>query len=272
MNMVSRLRTGFVWVTALIIFGFLFYEARRASVSLESAEVVTGWCLLCLMVFLALFNIRKKLSMLPIGKAETWLLFHTAGGVLVTAVYWLHVGNLWPLGLYEQLLALLIYATVLTGVFGYVIQRTYPKRLTQTGVEVIYERIPREVSELRDQAEDLVLECTEKTESETLGRHYVDTLAWYFQRPRFFSHHVFGSQHGRQWLRQQDSAVRRYLSDDEKVYLDQLIELAEYKNGLDTHYVYQGVMKGWLLIHVPLTVALLVTSVWHILLVHIYAL
>jgi hypothetical protein len=73
-------------------------------------------------------------------------------------------------------------------------------------------------------------------------------------------------------LRQQDSAVRRYLSDDEKVYLDQLIELAEYKNGLDTHYVYQGVMKGWLLIHVPLTVALLVTSVWHILLVHIYAL
>lgn len=265
-------RIALVWLGAFSIFGFLIYQARQARVLLEPAEVITGWWLFFLMVFLALFNVRKKLSMLPTGKAETWLLFHAVGGVLATAVYWLHVGVLWPLGLYEQVLTLLVYGTVLTGAFGYVIQRVYPKRLTQTGVEVIYERIPREISELRDRVENLVLGCTEKTESETLGRHYVDTLAWYFRRPRFFRHHVFGSQHGRQWLRQQDSAVRRYLSDDEKEYLDQLMELAEYKNGLDAHYVYQGIMKGWLLLHVPLTVALLVISVWHVLVVHIYAL
>ena len=192
--------------------------------------------------------------------------------MLALVVYWLHTRNLWPIGSYEQLLAVLFYATVLTGVFGYLIQRFYPNRLTQTGMEIIYERIPREISELRQRAEELVLECTEKTGSETLGRHYVDSLAWYFRQARFFRNHIVGSQRGAHWLRQQDSTVRRYLSDDEKVYLDELTALAEYKNGVDIHYALQGIMKRWLLFHVPLTMGLLAMVVWHLLIVHIYSL
>lgn len=272
MSSTARMRAVLVWLTAGIIFALLFFEARRAQISLESAEVITGWWLFAVMVFLALFNARKKLSMIPLGNASTWLLLHAVGGILVLAVYWLHTAKLWPIGSYEQLLAVLFYATVATGVFGYVIQRFYPRRLTQTGVEMIYERIATEVSELREAAEQLVLECTEKTESETLGRHYVDTLAWFFRRPRFFKNHVVGSQRGEHWIRQQDAAVRRYLSDDETEYLDRLMALADYKNNLDIHYALQSVMKRWLLLHVPLTVGLLALSVWHVLIVHIYAL
>ena len=272
MSSASRLRTILVWLTALIIFGLLPLEARRAQISLEPAETITGWWLFGLMIFLALFNARKKLSMVPLGNAATWLLLHAVGGVLALVVYWLHTRNLWPIGSYEQLLAVLFYATVLTGVFGYLIQRFYPNRLTQTGMEIIYERIPREISELRQRAEELVLECTEKTGSETLGRHYVDSLAWYFRQPRFFRNHIVGSQRGAHWLRQQDSTVRRYLSDDEKVYLDELTALAEYKNGVDIHYALQGIMKRWLLLHVPLTMGLLAMAVWHLLIVHIYSL
>ena len=224
------------------------------------------------MVFLALFNARKKLSMIPLGNASTWLLLHAVGGVLVLAVYWLHTGNLWPVGSYEQLLALLFYATVATGVFGYLIQRFYPRRLTHTGTEMIFERIPQELSDLRVRAEELALQCTEETGSEILGRHYVDTLAWFFRRPRYFNNHVVGSQRGEHWIRQQDAAVRRYLSADEKAYLDQLTDLAQYKNKVDIHYALQGVMKRWLLFHVPLTAGLLAMSIWHMLIVHIYAL
>lgn len=272
MSSTSRLRAALVWLTALIIFALLFLEAQRAQISLESAETITGWWLFAVMIFLALFNVRKKLSMVPLGNASTWLLLHAVGGMLALSVYWLHTRNLWPVGTYEQLLAVLFYATTATGAFGYAIQRFYPRRLTQTGVEIIYERIPREVSDLRDRAEELAMECTEKTESETLGRHYVDTLAWFFRRPRFFRNHVVGSQRGAHWLRQQDATVRRYLSDDEQDYLDQLTALAEYKNDVDLHYALQGVMKRWLLFHVPLTVGLVAMSVWHLLIVHIYAL
>ena len=272
MSSASRLWTVLVWLTALIIFGYLFFEAHRAQVSLEPAEIVTGWWLFGLMIFLALFNVRKKLSMIPMGNASTWLLLHAVGGLLVLAVYWLHTRNLWPVGSYEQLLAGLFYAVVLTGLFGYSIQRIYPKRLTQTGMEIIYERIPREISELQQRAGELILECTEKTKSETLGRHYVDSLAGFFQQPRFFRNHIVGSQRGAHWLRQQDSTVRRYLSDDEKFYLDELTALAEYKNGVDIHYALQGIMKQWLLFHVPLTMGLLAMAFWHLLIVHIYSL
>ncbi len=272
MSSTSRLRAALVWVTALIIFGLLFFESRRAQISLESAETITGWWLFGLMIFLALFNVRKRLSMIPLGNASTWLLLHAVGGILVLAVYWLHTRNLWPVGSYEQLLAVLFYATVFTGVIGYAMQRFYPKRLTQTGIEIIYERIPKEISDLRDRAEELVLECTEKTESDTLGRHYVDSLMWFFRRPRFFGNHVVGSQRGTHWLRQQDAAVRRYLNSDEQTYLDRLTALAQYKNSIDVHYALQGVMKRWLLFHVPITAGLLALSVWHLLIVHIYAL
>ena len=47
--------------------------------------------------------------------------------------------------------------------------------------------------------------------------------------------------------------------------------LAETKNKIDIHYALQTVMKRWLLIHVPLTVAVLMLVVWHVLLVHAYA-
>ena len=69
-----------------------------------------------------------------------------------------------------------------------------------------------------------------------------------------------------------DKLLNQTLSDDEKVYLDELTALAEYKNGVDIHYALQGIMKRWLLLHVPLTMGLLAMAVWHLLIVHIYSL
>ena len=210
--------------------------------------------------------------MVLLGNAATWLLLHAVGGVLALVVYWLHTRNLWPIGSYEQLLAVLFYATVLTGVFGYLIQRFYPNRLTQTGMEIIYERIPREISELRQRAEELVFGVYREDRKRDFGASLCRQSRLVFSASPFFRNHIVGSQRGAHWLRQQDSTVRRYLSDDEKVYLDELTALAEYKNGVDIHYALQGIMKRWLLFHVPLTMGLLAMVVWHLLIVHIYSL
>jgi peptidoglycan biosynthesis protein MviN/MurJ (putative lipid II flippase) len=66
--------------------------------------------------------------------------------------------------------------------------------------------------------------------------------------------------------------VRRYLNDDERKYLDDLSQLAQQKDRIDLHYTLQGAMKRWLLVHVPLTVALMVLSFWHLLVVNVYSL
>ena len=266
-----RIRATLAWALAIVISGFLFYSVRQAYTSLQSVGFLTGWWLVGIMCFLVLLSARKKLSMIPLGRASTWLLVHSVGGVLILSVYWLHTTNIWPSGFYEQILATLFYLTVLTGMFGYIIQRIFPKRLTQTGIELIYERIPKEILDIRLEAEQLILECTQETKSETLALHYLDTLAWFFQSSRFFGNHVAGSQRGSHWIRKQQTAVSGYLGDDEEQYLARLISLAQYKNNVDIHYALQSVMKRWLVLHVPLTVGLVIMSVWHVLLVHIYA-
>jgi hypothetical protein len=48
--------------------------------------------------------------------------------------------------------------------------------------------------------------------------------------------------------------------------------LAERKAEIDFHYATQSLMKRWLLGHLPLAAAVVLLTLWDILLVHIYSL
>jgi hypothetical protein len=195
-----------------------------------------------------------------------------AGGFLTLALFWLHTGGVWPAGLYERVLAAGFYLVNLSGIAGWWMQRVYPRALSDTGAEVIYERIPAVIAGLRERAEAAVLECTQKTGSDTVARHYLETLHWFFQRPRFFFNHAFGGgKKARAWVREQCIPVRRYLDEAERAHLDHLAGFADQKADVDFHYAAQTLMKTWLLVHLPLAALVLLLAVWHILLVHVYA-
>jgi len=271
-------RQRFTFLPAVLLGTFVAFLvpwlwSRQNSLQLGDPALVTGWWLFAVMLFLGAFNARKKLSMLPLGNASTWLMIHVAAGLLTLALFWLHTGSLWPTGLYERVLAALFYTLGFSGIVGWIMQRVYPRQLSDTGVEVIYERIPSEIAELREKAEALVLNCTKETGSETLARHYLETLHWFFCKPRFFANHALsGGKKARAWYRQQCDAVRLYLNEAERSFLDRLTLLAERKAEVDFHFAAQTLMKRWLLLHVPLTAAVMLLVVWHIVLVHIYAL
>src|SRR4051812_15359069 len=187
-------RSGAVLSTAAVaVFAALAWETAQMRLHLGRPAILTGWLLLALMVFLALLNARKRLSMIPLGRASAWLAFHTVGGLLAIGFFIIHAGVAWPVGAYEQVLAALFWLTSLSGVVGLVIERTYPQRLTRVDDEIIYERIPGEIARLRAEAEAAVLACTAETGSDTLARHYLDSLAWYFRRPRFAVSYLLGS-------------------------------------------------------------------------------
>ncbi len=259
-------------ILAAAVFVAAALQAQRGARVLEDPAILTGYYLLGLMIFLALFNARKKLSMVPLGRAAVWLRVHVAGGLLAVALFWLHTRTLWPSGVYEQVLALVFYFVSLTGIVGHVLQRTYPSRLTQSGIEVIYERIPAELATIREEVESLVLECTEETGSDTIARHYLETFRWFFSRPRYIWSHAIGSRKGAHWVRNEVTNLRRYLNDTEQTYVDRLAEFAFTKNRIDYHYAAQSIMKMWLLVHLPLAVAVLALAIWHAILVHVYAL
>jgi hypothetical protein len=259
------------WVGMILLFAALAWASRRIRQALGDPALLTGWLLLATLVGLGAFNARKKLSMIPLGTAAAWLQLHVAGGLFAVALFWLHTRTLWPRGLYEQALACCFYAVSLSGILGWLLQRSLPRRLTSTGIEILYERIPAEIANLHAQAEALVFECTRTTERDTLARHYVESLDWFFRRPRFLRNHLLGGKMARAWQRQQFEAIRQYLDQREAQFLDRLNAIAEYKTDVDFHYAAQTVMKLWLLIHVPLAIATLLLAGWHVFLVQVYA-
>jgi hypothetical protein len=258
-------------IVGIVLFGALWYQADKTFMELGDPKVLTGWSLFGVIIFLALFNTRKKLAAFNLGLVRTWFVFHVAGGVLTVAIFLLHTGTIVPLGLYEQFLAVLFWLVSITGVIGVAIITIYPRRLTDSGHEIIYERVSADIFDIRELAEAEVIACTEEAGQSTLSEHYDETMDWYFRRPRFYINHLFSGVQAAAWIRSQGNAVRRYLSDKEAPYLDRLLDLAEKKAVIDKQFACQDIMRKWLVGHIPLSVALLGMSVWHILLVYVYS-
>ncbi len=258
-------------VLSVSLFAVLWVWNERIAKGLDDPAIVSGWFLFGVILFLGAYNIRKKLAAFNVGPARVWLALHISVGLLAVFIFLFHAGALWPTGVYEQILAILFWIVTVTGFFGVAVIVIYPKRLTDSGVEIIYEQIPSEIYDIRERAEAEVVACTEKSGESTLADHYVDTLDWYFRRPRFYFNHLVGGIGAEAWLRSHGDAVRRYLSADETSFLDRLLALAKHKTAIDRQYACQDVMRKWLVAHVPLSVALIGVSVWHLILVYVYA-
>lgn len=249
----------------------LAYYAYAQRLALGDAAFVTGWVLLGTMLALGLFNMRKRLSALPLGRAAYWLALHVVLGLFAIGMFVVHTGGVWPVGGYEQVLAALFWATALSGVFGWLYQRMTPKRLSRLGYEVIYERIPAEIATLREEAEAAALEGVGSSGQPTLGRYYAETMDWYFQQPRFAWSHLVGSGAAAQWVEQRCRTVARLVGSQEEPALARIEAAAKLKLAVDGHYAIQRSLKLWVAVHVVLTAATLSLAVWHLILVHVYA-
>ena len=261
-----------LWVIAAAIFVIVALPLLKVEALLETPEEVSGYALFFCILFLGFFRVRKHLSMFSLIKTRWWFAAHTIGGLLAVAFYILHVDSWWPHSGYVQLLALLMILVTISGMLGYLIQTIFPPRLTQQGSEILFSQIPEAVSQVKIAAEELMLEANKVTGHETLARHYLETLKWFFQKPRFVLSHIFGGRQADHWLSQQFVTVERYLDKTEKEYSARLEKLARKKLDIDFNYAIQGLLQYWLLFHVPLSAALIVMSLWHLLLVNIYIL
>lgn len=262
---------GIFWLIALVawllVTGLAWYTER----SLGKASIVTGYALFAVMLTLGFLKLRKRLLVLPLGTVREWMLAHLVLGAACIPLYFQHTGSLWPGGRYEQVIAVVFYFVALSGVVGYALQRLLPRRLADIEGEIIYERIPSELAALRLEVEELVFKAVNELGSDTLGRYYIESLEWFFWKPRFLLGHVVGSGRSTSWIRGSITALRRYLNEGERAYLVQIEEIALRKSRLDAHFAMQSVLKYWLFIHVPGAVLLLLLACWHLLLVNIYA-
>lgn len=265
---VRRTRNGVIALTGAVLIGGAIYLQHLA---LRDTSYVTGWLLVAAFVILAAYNVRKKLPFFPLASSSAWLQLHAWLGMVTVAVFFMHAGIGWPDGGLDTLLWLLFVGLLASGVIGIALSRLVPRPLTEHGERVLFERIPLYRAQLAREAEELATSSVQELGSATIATHYARRLRPFFARPRHLLHHLFGSTAPLRRLQRELHALERYLSEGGRETLAELETRVRAKDNLDFHYAWQGLLKGWLFAHIPLTYASAIVAAAHIVLAYAFA-
>jgi hypothetical protein len=248
---------------ATVIAAAIIAVLYTQDVALWHATYTSGWLLFCSMLFLALYNARKKIPFVPLARSATWLQLHSYVGLITVVLFLMHTGFKIPNGNLEVALAILYIVVAGSGIFGLFLSRTVPSHLSIRGEEVMFERIPAFRLEVRNRARALALESVAKSDAPTIGEYYARRLAHFFEKPRHYLYHMLQSSRPRHILLSEIADLDRYLSPPEKEIAAQLNDLVCKKDDLDYSYALQLTLKGWLFVHIGLTYGLLMTAIVH---------
>ena len=238
---------------------------------LRPGLLASGWLLASFVLFLTLYNVRKKLAYFPLFKSASWLQLHIYVGLLSIVLFTLHAGfefgGEWhvPRGGFNRVFGLIYAVTAISGIVGLLLTRVFPSRITDRGEEFIFERIPIFVRQIRERAADLIVQGVADSDALTLPDFYSLKLEWFFARPRHFWLHLIHSRRPLLTLIRELDLLDRYLNDGEKKIAGELTRLIEKKDAIDYAWALQRTLKGWLFIHIGLTYSLIAFLAVHVL-------
>lgn len=238
-----------------------FFSEIRAS---NNWGLAYGIAATVLMVAAALLGVRRRMSRIALtfrlGTAQTWQQAHLYGGALFLVLMFMHSGFRLPTGMLNWWMWILSIWVTVSGLFGVLLQKWVPKILASgLANEVLYERIPELVVEIRRTAEALAQSC-----SDPLRDFYTKQLAVAFSAPQrrwIYYLDITGGAHQR--LKQLDY-LRNVLSLDDRDKLGKLESLFKAKLELDAHFTLQKMLRWWLYLHVPASIILLILVGFHI--------
>ncbi|HEU0060903.1 MAG TPA: hypothetical protein VFR19_13570, partial [Hyphomicrobiaceae bacterium] len=93
----------------------------------------------------------------------------------------------------------------------------------------------------------------------------------FFQGQRNFAAHLIGSQRPLKRLTDEIDNLSSYVDKQSQEKLAVIKNLVIEKDRLDFARVYLGLTKGWLFVHVPVTYALIVLTVLHVVVVYAFS-
>jgi len=246
--------------------------ARLAELSLYDMHFAAGWLLLCLIVGLAAFDLRKRIPVLPLGSAAAWQQMHIYAGWFTVAAFLLHTDVGLPDGPFEAALWAAFVAVAVSGTVGIWLSRVLPHRMTGHGERELYDRIPVRRAAIAREVQALAIGSAHDTGSVTIADYYHRELQPFFQRPRNLMALLTGYRgHVRRRLQQID-ALNRYLDDGGRAILARIAELAAAKDDLDYQQAVLSALRLWLFVHVPLAYSLLMLSAVHAVLAYAFVL
>jgi hypothetical protein len=247
-----------------------------------------------LMLFAGLLGLRKKFPIWRIGRAQSWMRGHLWLGFLAFPLILLHGGFHWG-GLLTQALMWMFIFVFASGLLGAALQHFVPRvHTTQLPMETVYEQIDRVRGQLVEEARRIVDECCaalegnlssaterQRAAAASAGASWDVTVASGMgvdegasaELRRVLSVEIqpYLEKAGRRGSRLDDAPVAAALFRQIRILLpatlhshvEDLENICEEKRQLDKQSRLHKILHGWLMVHVPLSYALLLVGAWH---------
>jgi hypothetical protein len=236
------------------------------------------------MVFAGLLSLRKKFPIWRIGRAAAWMRGHLWLGVLSFPLILLHGGFHFG-GLLTRVLMWMFVVVFASGILGALLQHYLPAWQTEKlPMETIYEQIDRVQEQLGQEAWKIVeqagsaleramaaaaganwdatvasgLAADEKVSAE-LKQFYRGQVEPFLDKKGTHKSALAEEQRARAMFRQ----MRILLPPGLHSAIDDLENVCEEKRQLDQQRRMHRLLHGWLLVHVPLSYAVLLLGAIH---------
>ena len=249
-----------------------------------------------MMVYAGLLGVRKKVRVWRVGRAQAWMRGHLWLGTLSFPVILFHAGLTFGGGLTLVLMWLFV-VVVVSGLLGAYLQHTMPRRLLrEVPMETIFEQIEHVRTQLLEEADTVVADACGKLEFETLtpgawaaarlqpvgvagpakaalattdrieAEESAPLRTFYMRDMRPFvegpstSHPLADRAHSALMFEK----VRALVPGAFHSSIADLENICEEERQLIQQTHLHAVLHMWQLVHVPLSIALLVLAVVHI--------
>jgi hypothetical protein len=243
-----------------------------------------------MMLFAGLLGARKRVPLWRIGRAKIWMRGHLWLGTLSLPIILFHAGFA-ARGPLTFVLLILLFLVVLSGITGAMIQHFVPRRMTAAvPLETIYEQIPHVREQLHAEATALVEQLCADPESVSVATATLETgrvaVAAADEEPAI-ELNAKERAHLRQvyndgilpFMRDPEGssspladpakaapffeALRRQSPESIHDALNDLENICEEQRQLTRQSRIYVWLHGWLLVHVPLAITLLVLGGIH---------
>jgi hypothetical protein len=234
-----------------------------------------------MMLYAGLLGARKQVPTWRIGRAQTWMRGHLWLGLLSLLLILYHAGFAFR-GPLTLVLMWLFFIVIGSGILGAAIQHYIPSFMTsRVPLETIYEEIPHVRAQLREEADQLAaaicgpldvtaaepaLERTgtllveiEHDDRERFREIYLHKVRPYLEDPETPEAELADSLRSGETF----EALRRLLGPPVHNVLDDLENICVEEQQLSRQIRIYRWLHAWLLVHVPLSIALLVLGAVH---------
>lgn len=274
-------------IASLIILGvstFVYIAYAASSPAGPSGGSATGLTFgivgFAFMIFAGLLAGRKKVAIWRLGRAQTWLRGHLWLGLLSLPMIFFHAGFQFG-GVLTRVLMILLITVVASGLFGAALQHYMPRMMTsEVPMETIFEQIDHVRDQLVTEADALVDGVCGATQTEQFALSGGGAIAlatpapaavlplrdFYTRQLRPFLLH--DHRRHQTLAARADSArlfegLRTVLPSDAHDATRKLEEICEEERQLRRQVRMHHWQHGWLLLHVPLSLALLLLGCVH---------